>query len=109
MNYLQVKEILLQTADDLADPGWDVETGQGLLDVEEAVERAKQTKGKTLTVSESPILSFTGKGRVTPSVRPASEGTETAIARRNNLAFYVNYLSLARYLLSSNTTKDSAS
>lgn len=41
LSYQQVKEILKQTAVDLSTPGWDKETGSGLVDIAAAVELAK--------------------------------------------------------------------
>ncbi|NEP79213.1 MAG: S8 family serine peptidase, partial [Okeania sp. SIO3B3] len=85
LNYQQVKELLLTTANDLADPGWDAETGVGLLDVKEAVERAKVTEAKPLEVTAAPeVFSFTGEGRVNTSSRAASAGTEAAIEELRN-------------------------
>jgi len=80
LNYQQVKKLLIETADDIADSGWDVSTGAGLLDVEAAVNKAKQTVGQKAIVSETPeIFSFTGEGQVKTAARPASGATEKAI------------------------------
>lgn len=80
LNYKQVKELLLQTADDLATAGWDEQTGAGLLDVEEAIALAKETEPQPLTVSESPeVTPFSGEGRVRTLERAASAATLEAI------------------------------
>ena len=69
----------------------------GLLDVKEAVERAKVTEAKPLEVSAAPkVLSFTGEGRVNTSSRAASARTEAAIEElwsdRQNLVKDWEYL-----------------
>ena len=43
LNYSQVKDIVKQTAIDLNTPGWDEETGAGLVNLEAAVELAQNT------------------------------------------------------------------
>jgi hypothetical protein len=83
LSYRQVKEILLQTAADLNEPGWDALTGFGLLNLQAAVETAGGTVPEPLLrepVMESvpePLLSFdlTATGEAVegakPSERPA--------------------------------------
>ena len=81
LSYQQVKKLLLETAADLDVPGWDKNTGAGLLDVKEAVSRALYIEP---IVSDSPdapfsISAFSGEGRVQTLERAASEPTEQAI------------------------------
>jgi hypothetical protein len=83
LSYRQVKEILLQTAADLNEPGWDALTGFGLLNLQAAVETARGTVPEPLLrepVMEpvpEPLLSFdlTATGEAVegakPSERPA--------------------------------------
>ena len=80
LNYQQIKRIILDTADDLAQPGWDAQTGAGLLDIEEAIEVAQNTRGKQLGQEEalSNVKPFSGEGRVTPFARPNSSGAVQA-------------------------------
>lgn len=76
LNYTQVKDILKRTAVDLNTPGWDEETGSGLVNIEAAVELAKNTT--PLTYQPKPLLSpltWTGEGKVIPSER-AAEASE---------------------------------
>jgi len=71
LNYLQIKNILKQTATDLGTPGWDLETGAGAVNLEKAVELAKKTKPETY--QPSPILSpltWTGENTLFPGERP---------------------------------------
>lgn len=54
LSYAQVKELAKSTAKDLNEPGWDAETGAGLLDANAAIGAAKatkavQTEAKTVT------------------------------------------------------------
>jgi hypothetical protein len=44
LSYRQVIEIIKNTATDLGTPGWDTETGAGLLNIAAAVHLAKATK-----------------------------------------------------------------
>jgi len=81
LNYQQVKQLLTDNALDLDVPGWDAETGAGVLNVEAAVRQARQTAPETLTsVGELTLEFFSGTGRVTPLARAASPATEAAIA-----------------------------
>ncbi|WP_155968925.1 S8 family serine peptidase [Kamptonema formosum] len=71
LSYIQVKEILKKTAVDLNAPGWDEETGAGLVNIAAAVELAKRTQPQTY--QPQPLLSpltWSGEGAVTPSERP---------------------------------------
>jgi hypothetical protein len=71
LNYLQIKNILKQTATDLGTPGWDVETGAGAVNLEKAVELAKKTQPETY--QPVPILSpltWTGQDNLFPGERP---------------------------------------
>ena len=71
LSYLQVKEILKQTAVDLNTPGWDMETGAGLVNIAAAVELGKRTQPEVY--QPKPLLSpltWSGEGLVTPSERP---------------------------------------
>ncbi|NEP55915.1 MAG: S8 family serine peptidase [Symploca sp. SIO2G7] len=85
LNYEQIKQVLKETAVDLNQPGWDAETGAGLLNVDAAVRRAKKTTPETLT---SPglltITPFNGAGRVIAGAKAASPQTEAAIAQLQN-------------------------
>lgn len=47
LNYTQVMDILGRTATDLNTPGWDTETGLGLLNIAAAVHLAKATEAET--------------------------------------------------------------
>jgi hypothetical protein len=83
LNYQQVKQIILQTADDLATPGWDPQTGAGLLDLEEARQVALQTQGVPLEAtadSDRSLTPFTGENRVIPGIRPNSDSVRAALA-----------------------------
>ncbi|MEJ6488079.1 S8 family serine peptidase [Nostoc punctiforme UO1] len=70
LSYLQVKEILKQTAVDLNTPGWDTETGAGLVDIAAAVELAKNTQPQAY--QPKPLVSpstWSGEGQVAPGER----------------------------------------
>jgi chromosome segregation ATPase/pimeloyl-ACP methyl ester carboxylesterase len=91
LSYQQVKQLLLETAADLDAPGWDPQTGAGLLDVKEAIRRAFLVEPLTpqppLPQGErgsSTLTPFSGEGRVRVLARPASEATEAAIAQLQN-------------------------
>ncbi|MDJ1169786.1 S8 family serine peptidase [Roseofilum sp. BLCC_M154] len=80
LSYQQVKEILVQTAKDLGEEGWDTESGAGLLNVTEAVLMAGLIAPEEVVKSEDiEITSFTGEGRVITQTRAAGEATEQAI------------------------------
>ena len=74
LSYRQVIEILKATATDLKTPGWDMETGAGLLNIVAAVELAKTT---TPTPYNPPPFStpttWGGEGQVMPMERAASD------------------------------------
>ncbi len=86
LSYQQVKDLLLDTAVDLNTPGWDSETGAGLLDVKEAVSRAQLIEPQKPGFSEKPGFwePFSGEGRVKILERAASEGTKKAIESLEN-------------------------
>lgn len=72
LSYVQVNDILKQTAVDLNTPGWDEQTGSGLVNIAAAVELAKNTQPQAY--QPQPLLSpltWTGEGQVTPSERAA--------------------------------------
>ncbi|MEH2123818.1 S8 family serine peptidase [Nostoc sp.] len=73
LSYRQVIEIIKSTATDLKTPGWDAETGAGLLNIAVAVSVA----GKTTPEVYNPAAFLTpttwgGEGKVTPSERAVS-------------------------------------
>lgn len=71
LNYLQIKNILKQTATDLGTPGWDLETGAGSVNLAKAVELAKKTQPEIY--QPVPILSpltWTGQDNLFPGERP---------------------------------------
>ncbi|MCL1466090.1 S8 family serine peptidase, partial [Argonema galeatum] len=86
LSYQQVKELLLATAADLNTPGWDAQTGAGLLDVKEAVRRAQLIEPQKPGFSEKPGFwePFSGEGRAKTLERAASDGTEKAIKSLEN-------------------------
>ncbi|HEY9864348.1 MAG TPA: S8 family serine peptidase, partial [Candidatus Obscuribacterales bacterium] len=81
LSWQQVKHLLIETARDLNTPGWDAETGAGLIDIQEAISRAQlippQTAPETLQVIAP---EFSGINRVRVLARPTSENTADAIA-----------------------------
>lgn len=73
LSYLQVKEILKRTAVDLNTPGWNSETGAGLVNLAAAVSLAKATSPQSHTPTPISIpTTWDGEGKFTPSERPAS-------------------------------------
>lgn len=75
LSYQQVKNILLQTATDLSAPGWDDQTGFGLLSLAAAVELAKAVAQELPKASESPNLALipaSDEPGVLPGERPAN-------------------------------------
>ena len=67
LNATQVIDILTGSAIDLKEPGWDKETGFGVVNLNKAVQLAKETKPQSYT--PSPFLSPTTwglEGKVTP-------------------------------------------
>ncbi|MFN6526126.1 S8 family serine peptidase [Nostoc sp. ChiSLP03a] len=88
LSYQQVKEILKQTAVDLNTPGWDTETGSGLVDIAAAVELAKNTQPQTY--QPKPLVSpFTwgGEGQVTPGERAVAVSVPTFTGRVMNAGY----------------------
>ncbi len=81
LSYRQVIDILELTAVDVKTPGWDAETGAGLLNAVAAIELAKKTTPQTYTPFPW-VAPFTwdGEGKVTPSDRAASGGNTLATA-----------------------------
>ena len=57
LSYQQVIDIIKATALDINQPGWDAETGAGVLDVAAAVELAQRTQG---TIYDPPATILTG-------------------------------------------------
>ncbi|MEH1941591.1 MAG: S8 family serine peptidase [Nostoc sp.] len=88
LSYLQVKEILKQTAVDLSTPGWDEETGAGLVNIATAVELAKHTQPEAY--QPKPLLSpltWDGEGQVTPGERAVSVFVPTFTGRIINSGY----------------------
>jgi len=73
LNYRQVIEILKSTATDLKTPGWDMETGAGLLNIAAAVTLAKETTPEPYTPDTFGAIptTWSGEGIVTPTERAA--------------------------------------
>ncbi|MEG4304793.1 S8 family serine peptidase [Microcoleus sp. D3_18a_C4] len=70
LSYRQVIEILEKTAKDLGAPGWDDETGFGLLNVLAAVEKAKQTTPEVYNPEDFlNLTTWSKEGQVTPEER----------------------------------------
>lgn len=70
LSYRQVIEILKSTATDLATPGWDVETGAGLLNLMAAIQVAKATQGEVYDPAAIVAPdSWAGEGQFTPGER----------------------------------------
>ncbi|MEH2073792.1 MAG: S8 family serine peptidase [Nostoc sp.] len=96
LSYQQVKEILKQTAVDLNTPGWDKETGSGLVDIAAAVELAKNTQPQIY--QPKPLVSpstWSGEGQVTAGERAVAVSVPTFTGRIMN-AGYVNQLGFLR-------------
>ena len=82
LNYQQIKQVLAETAVDLKAPGWDAQTGAGLLNVEEAVRMAATLQATTLrSKGKLEITKFAGEDRVKAALRLASPETQAAIAQ----------------------------
>lgn len=84
LNYRQIIEIVKTSAIDLNSPGWDAETGAGLLNVEAAIELAKTTTAQPYAPEPIAIpLTWNGEGDVLPLERAAnftgSPGDQTAV------------------------------
>jgi hypothetical protein len=75
LSYRQAIEILKVTATDLKEPGWDVATGAGLLNLERAVELALQTPPETYQPTGwiAPTT-WQGMGTLLPEERAARGG-----------------------------------
>ncbi|MEG4167423.1 MULTISPECIES: DUF4114 domain-containing protein [unclassified Microcoleus] len=81
LSLTQVKQLLIDTAADLNTPGWDKETGAGLVDVKSAIDRALSMQPTPAPVkSEVQVSLFSGEGRVETLARAASEPTQKAIS-----------------------------
>ncbi|MEG3926057.1 MULTISPECIES: DUF4114 domain-containing protein [unclassified Microcoleus] len=81
LSLTQVKQLLIDTAADLNTPGWDKETGAGLVDVKSAIDRALSMEPTLDPVKSGGQVSFfSGEGRVETLARPASEPTQKAIS-----------------------------
>ncbi len=73
LDYRQVIEILKSTAKDLNTPGWDPETGAGLVDLAAAVALARETEAENYLNPATVIPeTWSGEGKVTPTERAAS-------------------------------------
>jgi len=73
LSYRQVIEVLKSTATDLAEPGWDTQTGTGLLNLAAAVELAKTTTPKShYPETFLTPTTWSGQGQVTPTERAAN-------------------------------------
>ncbi|WP_228042584.1 S8 family serine peptidase [Tychonema sp. LEGE 07196] len=88
LSYFQVKEILKQTAVDLNKPGWDLETGSGLVDIAAAVELAKRIQPQAYQPKpiQSP-LTWSGEGKVTPGERAVAVSVPTFTGRLMNAGY----------------------
>ncbi|NES64179.1 MAG: S8 family serine peptidase [Okeania sp. SIO2D1] len=88
LSFVQVKEILKQTALDINTPGWDRETGAGAVDIEAAVELAKQTQPEAYTPNplKSPTT-WSGEGQVTSEERAVSVSVPTFTGRVMNAGY----------------------
>ncbi|MEH2229142.1 MAG: S8 family serine peptidase [Nostoc sp.] len=73
LSYRQVIEIIKSTATDLKTPGWDAETGAGLLNIAVAVSVAGKTTPEIYNPETFLIpTTWGGEGKVTPSERAVS-------------------------------------
>ncbi|NJL91034.1 MAG: S8 family serine peptidase [Coleofasciculaceae cyanobacterium SM2_1_6] len=78
LSYRQVIEILKSTATDLSTPGWDAETGAGLLNMVAAVQAAKTTI--PVVYKPEPLFApdkWWGDGKLTPLEMPVANGSIT--------------------------------
>lgn len=97
LNYSQIKDILKSTAKDLNTPGWDLETGSGLVNMTAAVELAKQTKPEDY--QPQPLLfplTWTGEGRLIPGERAVAVTPVSSFAANILDAGYVNKMGFLR-------------
>ncbi|ELS31399.1 MULTISPECIES: SBBP repeat-containing protein [Pseudanabaena] len=75
LSYRQVIGIVKQSAIDLDTPGWDMQTGAGLLNLAGAIALATSTKGEVYDpLSFSIPTTWGGEGKVTPEERAANGG-----------------------------------
>jgi chromosome segregation ATPase len=81
LSLTQVKQLLIDTAADLNTPGWDKETGAGLVDVKSAIDRALSLEPKPPEPVKHglQVSLFSGEWRVETLARAASEATQKAI------------------------------
>ncbi|HLO50062.1 MAG TPA: S8 family serine peptidase, partial [Kamptonema sp.] len=88
LSYFQVKEILKQTAVDLNKPGWDLETGAGLVNIAAAVELAKRVQPQAYQPQpiQSPLI-WSGEGKVTPGERAVAVSVPTFTGRLMNAGY----------------------
>lgn len=96
LDYRQVIEILKATATDMQAPGWDLETGAGLLNIMAAVGLAKITPPENyvspaITIPET----WSGEGLVTPFDR-AADIAQSVIDNLVNSLPYVEWRLFAR-------------
>ena len=74
LSYRQVIDILKSTSIDLNAPGWDEETGSGLLNIAAALELARITTGQDYNPETFYIpTTWDGQGKVTPTERAADD------------------------------------
>jgi hypothetical protein len=74
LSYAQVKDILKRTAVDLGEPGWDAETGAGLVNLAAAVNLAKQTTPEQYYPEAFAIpTTWSGQDTVIPTERAAAD------------------------------------
>ncbi|MEG4103329.1 S8 family serine peptidase, partial [Microcoleus sp. Pol17_C1] len=89
LNATQVIDILTGSAIDLKEPGWDKETGFGVVNLNKAVQMAKETAPQSYTPSPfiTPIT-WDGEGKVTPMERATQDWNAVGDGRRK----YVGWL-----------------
>lgn len=97
LSYLQVKEVLQQTAIDVNTPGWDQETGSGVVNLEAAIQKAKETQPQEYT--PTPLLSpltWSGEGVFTPGERAVNIPVPTFTGQILNIGYVdvVNHLKI---------------
>ncbi|MBD2121870.1 S8 family serine peptidase [Trichocoleus sp. FACHB-262] len=81
LSYRQVIEILKNTATDLKTPGWDGETGAGLLNIAAAVHLAKATRPEEYDVPAMLIPeTWSGEGKVMPWERAVGYNTDKVLS-----------------------------
>jgi hypothetical protein len=73
LNFAQIKRIIKETAIDLGQAGWDLETGSGLFNLPLALEIARKTSAEDLTFQPFAIpTTWSGDGQVIPLERAAN-------------------------------------